>query len=146
MKLAIASDHAGFAYKNELLEWLKSQGHNIMDFGTDSDKSCDYPDYAYPAAEAVLSNIVKYAILICGTGIGVSITANKLKGIRAADCVNVEMARLSRSHNNANVLTFGSRLISIELAKEIITTFLNTEFEGGRHKNRVEKIHLLTGR
>ncbi|TAL67131.1 MAG: ribose 5-phosphate isomerase B [Bacteroidetes bacterium] len=146
MKLAIAADHAGFDYKKELIEWLKSHGHNVIDFGTDSDASCDYPDYAYPATEAVLNNIVRYAILICGTGIGVSITANKMKGIRAADCVTVEMARLARLHNNANVLTFGARLISLELAKEIITTFLNTEFEGGRHKSRVEKIHLLTGR
>ncbi|OGU10295.1 MAG: ribose 5-phosphate isomerase B [Ignavibacteria bacterium GWB2_35_12] len=144
MKIAIAADHAGFDYKFKLVDWLKSQGHHVLDFGTNSADSCDYPDYAYPAAEAVVNHSTDYGIIICGTGIGMSMVANKVQGIRAANCMTPEMARLARLHNNANVLTFGARLISIGLAQEIITTFLNTGFEGGRHTNRVEKIHLLT--
>ena len=145
MNISIASDHAGFEYKKALIEWLKSEGYNVIDFGTNSTESCDYPDFAYPAAEAVANHSSDYGIIICGTGIGMSITANKVNGIRAANCMTTEMARLARFHNDANVLTFGARLISLEQAKELIKIFLVTEFEGGRHTTRVGKIHLLTG-
>ncbi|MBI5323696.1 MAG: ribose 5-phosphate isomerase B [Ignavibacteriae bacterium] len=145
MKIAIASDHAGFDYKEKIISLIKDTGNNPVDFGTNTIDSCDYPDYAYPAAEAVANHIADFGIIICGTGIGMSIVANKVHGVRAANCITPEMARLARQHNNANVLTLGARLISIELAKEIITIFLNTEFEGGRHINRVNKIHDITG-
>lgn len=145
MRIAIASDHAGYEYKSKIMEWLKESGNNTVDFGTNSGDSCDYPDYAYPAAESVANHSADYGIIICGTGTGMSIVANKVNGIRAANCLTPEMASLARQHNNANVLTFGARLISFDLAKEIISTFLSTEFEEGRHTNRIEKIHLLTG-
>jgi ribose 5-phosphate isomerase B len=141
MKLSIAADHAGFAYKEDILKWLAESGHEVIDFGTDSERSCDYPDFAFPAAEAVILKEVEYAILICGTGTGMAITANRIPGIRAANCLNPEMAVLARSHNDANALAMGSRLISIENAKEIIKAFLETPFEGGRHERRIDKIH-----
>jgi ribose 5-phosphate isomerase B len=145
MKIAFASDHAGFEYKKILLEWLKEMDFQVLDFGAFSTESVDYPDYAFPAAEAVAAGIADYGVLICGTGIGVSITANKVTGIRAANCCSAEMARLSREHNNANILTMGARLIDIEQAKDILMSFLEGEFLGGRHMIRVEKIHYLTG-
>lgn len=145
MKIAIGSDHAGFILKRQLIEWLESQNHQIIDFGPFDDDSVDYPDYAFPAATAVASKTADIGIIICGTGIGVSIVANKVKGVRAANCLNPEMARLAREHNNANVLTLGARLVVYEEALEIITAFLSSEFQGGRHEKRVEKIHSLTG-
>lgn len=145
MKVAIASDHAGFELKKEISLWLKSLEHQVLDFGTFSSESVDYPDYAFPASEAVAGGIADFGILICGTGTGMSITANKVIGIRAASCTSVEMAKMARSHNNANILAMGSRLISEDLAKEIVREFLETEFEGGRHMIRIEKIHNITG-
>lgn len=145
MKIAFASDHAGFNYKQELSKWLKEEGHQILDFGTFSEESVDYPDYAFPAAEAVASGIAHLGIVICGSGVGVSITANKVTGIRCAACYTPEMAKLARHHNNANMLATGQRLVTIEVAKEMITNFLSEDFEGGRHMIRVEKIHSLTG-
>jgi ribose 5-phosphate isomerase B len=145
MIIAFGSDHAGFEYKKILLEWLKSIDYQVMDFGAFSQESVDYPDYAYPTAEAVAAGIAHYGILICGTGIGMSITANKVTGIRAANCFSTETALLAREHNNANVLTLGSRIIDIETAKRITKTFIEGEFLGGRHMIRVEKIHSLTG-
>jgi ribose 5-phosphate isomerase B len=145
MKVAFACDHAGFEYKRELMEWLKREDYQVLDFGAFSGESVDYPDYAFPAAEAVAANIADFGILICGSGIGMSITANKVTSIRAANCCSVEMAELARRHNNANVLTLGSRILSIDTAKNIITAFLEGEFEGGRHMIRIEKIHFLTG-
>lgn len=144
MKIAFASDHAGFEYKKILSEWLKKNEHQILDFGAFSQESVDYPDYAFPASEAVASGVADFGILICGTGIGMSLTANKVTGIRAATCCSIDTARLSREHNNANILTFGARFTDIELAKEMIEVFLTTDFEGGRHMIRVEKIHSLT--
>ena len=146
MNIAIASDHAGFEYKQQLLAWLNTLDFQVQDFGTFSGESVDYPDYAYPAAKSVADGLADYGIIICGTGIGVSITANKVRGIRAANCCSIEMAMLARQHNNANVVTVGSRLINIETAKQIIQTFLGTKFEGDRHLLRVDKIHSLTGR
>ncbi len=145
MKLAIASDHAGFNYKEELSKWLKENAYELEDFGTYSEESVDYPDFAFTAAESVSKGENMYAIIICGSGIGMSMVANKVKGIRAANCLNEEMAKLARQHNDANVLNFGERLIDIKTAKEIITVFLNTDFEGGRHSRRVDKIHSKTG-
>ncbi len=144
MKIAFASDHAGFKYKKELSAWLKTKEYKILDFGTYVEESVDYPDYAFPAAEAVASGVADLGIIICGSGVGMSIVANKVTGIRAANCCNAEMARLARQHNNANVLTFGQRMVDIETAKDMIIEFLEGEFEGGRHMIRVEKIHNLT--
>lgn len=145
MKIAIGADHAGYQYKKELIKWLEEKSYQTEDFGCFSEESIDYPDFAYPSAEAVASGKADLGIIICGSGIGVSIVANKVKGIRAAQCFNPEMASLSRQHNNANVLTFGARFIDFEAAKEIIEAFLTAEFEGDRHQRRVDKIHSLTG-
>lgn len=145
MKIAIASDHAGFSYKNEISEWLSENKHRIIDFGTNSEESTDYPDHAYPAAKAVSEGKADIGIIICGSGIGMSIVANKVKGIRAACCCTPEMAHMARFHNDANVLTFGQRFIDIDTAKKMTREFLETEFEGGRHTRRVDKIQSLTG-
>jgi ribose 5-phosphate isomerase B len=145
MKISFASDHAGFEYKKELIKWVRENDHQVLDFGTFTDEPVDYPDYAYPAAEAVAANIADFGVIICGSGIGMAITANKVNGIRAANCCSSEMVRLAREHNNANVITFGARLIDLETAKEMIMEFIEGEFQGGRHMIRVEKIHSLTG-
>lgn len=145
MKIAFGADHAGFEYKKQIMEWMRENDYQVLDFGTFSDESVDYPDYAFPAAESVAANIADFGVIICGSGIGMAITANKVTGIRAANCCNPEMARLAREHNNANVITFGARLIDIETAKQMITEFVEGEFQGGRHMIRVEKIHSLTG-
>jgi len=145
MKISFASDHAGFEYKKELIKWVRENEHQVLDFGTFTDEPVDYPDYAYPAAEAVAANIADFGVIICGSGIGMAITANKVTGIRAANCCSPEMARLAREHNNANVITFGARLVDLETAKEMIIEFIEGEFQGGRHMIRVEKIHSLTG-
>lgn len=144
MKIAIASDHAGFELKKELINYIKSLNHQILDFGTYSNESVDYPDFAFPAAESVAALVADYGILICGTGIGMSIVANKVQGIRAALCVDEDYAKLARNHNNANVLCLGARKTAPELAKKIIDVFLEEDFEGDRHMIRVEKIHNLT--
>lgn len=145
MKISIASDHAGFALKQDIIKWLKENNYKILDFGTFNSESVDYPDYAFPAAESVASNESDYGIVICGTGIGVSITANKVSGIRCANCCNLEMAKMSRLHNNANVLALGARLMDLDMAISITKIFLETEFEGGRHIRRVDKIHSISG-
>ncbi len=146
MRIAIASDHAGFAYKERLRELLQAAGYEVLDFGTSSEESTDYPDFATPAAQAVARGEAERGILLCGSGVGMSIVANKLPGVRAANCCTVEMARLSRQHNDANVLTLGARLLPFEEVWQIVQVFLQTPFEGGRHARRVEKIHRLTGR
>jgi ribose 5-phosphate isomerase B len=145
MNLALGSDHAGFRYKQELATYLQSLGHNVRDFGTHSLDSVDYPDFAAAVARSVASNEAEFGVLVCGSGIGVSITANKVNGVRAANCLTEEMARLARQHNNANVVTVGERLVSLDAAKAIVSAFLETAFEGGRHAGRVQKIHDLTG-
>lgn len=136
--IAIGADHAGFEYKQMLLEVLKD--NEVKDYGTFSADSVDYPDFAHPVASAVENGEKDFGVLICGSANGVAMTANKHQGIRAAICWNEELAELARSHNNANVLCIPARHVSPELAKSIITKFLNTSFEGGRHDNRVEKI------
>ncbi len=140
MKIAIGSDHAGFDYKEAIKEYLLSKGYEVIDKGTYSKESTDYPVYARAVAQEVTSKNVDRGIVICGTGIGVSITANKVPGIRAALCTNEFMARLSRQHNDANVIAIGARVIGLEHAIAIIETFLNTPFEGGRHERRVHLI------
>ncbi len=144
MAIAIASDHAGFKYKEKLKGLLTQLGVTFTDFGTDSDRSCDYPDLGHPAADAVGNGRFEKGILICGSGIGMDIVANKSAGVRAALCVTEEMAELSRRHNDANVLVLGERITPWETAEKIVRTWLATPFEGGRHQLRVDKIHSLT--
>lgn len=138
IKIAIGADHAGFEYKEILKDFL--QDYEVKDFGTYSENSVDYPDFAHPVAAAVENGEFTYGILLCGSANGVAITANKHQHIRAGLCWENEVASLVRKHNNANVLCIPARFVSQEQAKEITTTFLTTEFEGGRHQNRVEKI------
>lgn len=140
MKIAIGCDHAGYNYKNEIISWLSSLGHTIEDFGSFMPESCDYPIFAFKVAKNVSEGISEIGILICGTGIGMSIAANKVRGIRAANCWSVESARLAREHNNANILTFGARLISLETAKDIVISFISSKFQQGRHLKRVKLI------
>ncbi|GAB2970914.1 ribose 5-phosphate isomerase B [Mucilaginibacter puniceus] len=139
LKIAIGADHAGFEYKQALQE-LVSQTHETKDFGTYSAESVDYPDFAHPVANAVESGEFDLGILVCGSANGVAITANKHQGIRAAICWQEELAVLARSHNNANIVCIPQRFITIEEAKKIIQAFLTTDFEGGRHANRVNKM------
>jgi ribose 5-phosphate isomerase B len=140
MKIAIGGDHAGFNYKSELITYLKSKGFDVQDFGTNSEASCDYPDYVHPLALAIEAKEADLGVLICGSANGIAITANKHQGVRAAISWETEIASLARQHNDANVVCLPARFISIELAKQIVDTFINTEFEGGRHQNRVDKI------
>lgn len=143
-KIAIGSDHAGVEHKSQLIDFLNAKDIEVVNCGTDSKDSVDYPDFANNVAKLVSNGEANMGIIICGSGIGVSITANKVKGIRAALVYNEETAMLSRQHNDANVLCYGARFIDIDLAKKMISNFINTEFEGGRHQNRVNKIHSLT--
>lgn len=145
MKIALGSDHAGFQLKDNIIKHLKTAERSYEDFGVFSEASADYPDLAALVAKAVLSGECKYGILICGTGIGMSIAANKYKGIRAALCGETYSAHCARKHNNANVLTMGSRVIGPGLAVEIVEAFLNTSFEGGRHLRRLDKITTIEG-
>ncbi|NLT94358.1 MAG: ribose 5-phosphate isomerase B [Clostridia bacterium] len=143
MRIALGSDHGGFLLKEEIKKYLEKKGIEYKDFGTNSTDSCDYPDIALPAAQAVASGQFDRGILICGTGIGIGIAANKVPGIRAALCHDTFSARASREHNNANILTMGERVIGRGLALDIVDVWLNTEFAGGRHQRRVEKIHQI---
>ena len=142
--IALASDHAGFAYKERVKTTLVEMQLPFTDFGANSNESSDYPDFAHAAATAISKGECDKGIFICGTGIGMSIVANKHKGVRAAACESVEAAELSRKHNDANVLCIGERLTTWEEAQAIVRTFLKSEFEGGRHERRVGKIHSLT--
>lgn len=140
MKIAIGCDHGGLILKPTLIEFFEKNNIEYHDFGTYGAESVDYPDYALPVAEAVASGEYDYGILICGTGIGMSIAANKVTGIRCALCHDVFSAKATRLHNNANMLAFGARVIGVGLMLEIVQAFLGTEFEGGRHIRRLEKI------
>ncbi len=144
-KLAIGSDHAGFECKENLKIWLSTQGIEILDFGTYSADSVDYADFIHPVAVCVENNEVDLGIIICGSGNGAAITANKHQGIRAALCWNVEIASLARAHNNANILAIPARFVSQQEAQEITQAFLETVFEGGRHEQRIQKIPLTSG-
>ena len=140
MKLAIGGDHAGFELKKIVIEFLQNQGHLVKDFGPFSLDSCDYPDFAHPLALAVEKKEYDLGILICGSGNGVNMVANKYQGIRSALVWEVELAEMAKMHNNANIIALPARYISIEKALAIVKTFLETPFEGGRHENRVNKI------
>ena len=140
MRVAIASDHGGYRLKERLKKYLKNKDIDCIDCGTDSEDSCDYPDFAQKACGLVQAQTVNFAILICGTGIGMSIAANKMMGIRAALCGDEFSAHYTRAHNNANVLTLGARVIGEGLAENIVDIFLNSSFEGGRHATRVDMI------
>ena len=140
MKIAVGSDHAGFPLKERIKEFILEEGHEVIDFGTTSEESTHYPLFARDVSLAVQSGEADRGILVCGTGIGMSITANKFRGIRAALCFNEYMARMSRLHNDANVLCLGDRVIGEDLALAIVEVWLKTPFEGGRHAKRVELI------
>jgi ribose 5-phosphate isomerase B len=140
MKIAIASDHAGFSYKEQIKTVLIEQGHEVKDFGTHSAESVDYPDYIRPAAEAVAAGEFERGIVLGGSGNGEAMVANKVRGIRCALCWDVRSARLSREHNNANMLSLGERMLSIHEALEIVDLWLKTPFEGNRHERRIKKI------
>ncbi|MEY3178916.1 MAG: hypothetical protein RLZZ390_228 [Bacteroidota bacterium] len=140
MKIAIGSDHAGFGYKSGVKDHLEKAGHEVVDHGTFSEASCDYPDYAHAVASAVEKGEADFGILICGSANGVCMTANKHAGIRAALCWEKEIAVLARSHNNANVICLPARFVSMDAALEMADVFIATAFEGGRHQNRVNKI------
>ncbi|MRG46827.1 ribose 5-phosphate isomerase B [Chitinophaga sp. SYP-B3965] len=140
LPVAIGGDHAGYAYKEEVISYLEGKGVQVKDFGTSSPDSVDYPDFAHPVASAVESGAFAYGILICGSANGVAITANKHQGIRAAICWGDELARLARSHNNANILCIPAKFVDKATAEEMVDIFAETAFEGGRHENRVNKI------
>ena len=140
LRIAIGADHAGFEYKELLKEYLTSASYEVNDFGTHSPDSVDYPDFAHPVASAVEKGDFDFGVLVCGSANGVAITANKHQHIRAAICWLTELASLARLHNNANIICIPARFVSEDLAKEMVDTFLSTEFEGGRHANRVNKI------
>ncbi|HIX49965.1 MAG TPA: ribose 5-phosphate isomerase B [Candidatus Borkfalkia faecavium] len=143
MKIAVACDHGGLALKQVLLDYLQKNGYEVCDFGTNTADSCDYPDHALPAAEAVARGECERGILICSTGIGISIAANKVRGIRCAHCHDTYSAKYTRLHNDANMIAFGQKIIGDGLMLEIVDTFLHTEFEGGRHQRRVDKISAI---
>lgn len=140
MKIAIGNDHVAVEMKNQISEYLKSLGHEVINFGTDSQERCDYPVYGERVARAVANGEAERGITICGTGVGISLAANRVKGIRAVVCSEPYSAALSREHNNTNVLAFGARVIGIELAKLIVKSWLDAEFEGGRHADRVKML------
>lgn len=141
MKIAIGGDHAGFHYKKRLIEHLQNAGHEVDDFGPPTDGSVDYPDHVHPLAEAISSKQNEIGILICGSGNGVAMTANKHQGIRAALCWNSEISKLSRQHNDANIICLPARFVAYEYAEALVDHFLDTPFEGGRHQGRVDKIN-----
>lgn len=140
MKLAFASDHVGRTLKLQLIDYLKAQGHECVDFGTNSEERCNYPEFGYAAAHAVASGECERGIVICGTGVGISLSANKVKGIRCVCCSEPYSALLSRQHNNTNMLAMGARVVGLDLAKMIVDNFMAGEYEGGRHQVRVDEI------
>ena len=142
MKISIAADHGGLQLKNALAEYLTNNGHEVVDFGTYTADSCDYPDFAHKAASAVADGSCERGIGVCTTGIGVSMVANKHKGVRCALCTNDDQAKFTRLHNDANMIAFGARYTTEYMAKQMLDVFLATEFEGGRHQKRVDKIEL----
>ena len=141
MNILLANDHAGTSLKNEIKKDLEKKGYSVINLGCDTEESVDYPDFAHPLAEKISNNKNLKGIIICGSGIGVSMSANKHKGVRSALCWNKETAKLSRSHNNANVLSLPARFLAKKEAIEMVEIFLNTDFEGGRHERRVDKIN-----
>jgi ribose 5-phosphate isomerase B len=142
--IALASDHAGFALKAELVCELQSAGHHVVDLGPHDEASVDYPDYGAKLGQAIAAGTAKFGIAVCGSGIGISIAANRNPAVRAALCTSGLMARLARQHNDANVLALGSRIIGIQVARDCVEEFLNTEFAGGRHAERVAKLGIIS--
>lgn len=140
MKISIGNDHAGTGYKEMIQEKLESMGHSVINHGTNSEDSVDYPDFVHPVAQDVENGTADLGVIICGSGNGANMTANKHQGVRSALCWNVEIAKLAREHNNANVLSIPARFVAKDLAVDMLETFVNTEFEGGRHQTRVNKI------
>ncbi len=140
MKISIGNDHAGFLHKAAVMRFLEAEGHQITNYGTDAEASVDYPDFVHPVAKDVVNGTAEKGILLCGSGNGVSMTANKYQDIRAAICWEAELAQLARAHNDANVLCIPARFITEEVALAMVSAFLNTPFEGGRHQNRVAKM------
>lgn len=143
MKIAIGNDHVAFELKNHITKYVEQKGHTVVNFGTDSTESCDYPVYGEKVARAVASGECDLGILICGTGIGISLAANKVKGIRAAVCSEPYSARLTRQHNNSNIIAFGARVVGQAMAEMIVDEFLNAEYEGGRHQRRIDMISAI---
>ncbi len=142
MTIAIGNDHAGTEYKHALIEAFQKRGIELVNYGTDSQDSVDYPDFVHPVAKSIEDKKVDFGILICGSGNGVNMTANKYANVRAALCWNREIAALSRQHNNANIVSVPARFVSLQECLEIVNTFIATDFEGGRHERRVEKIKI----
>jgi ribose 5-phosphate isomerase B len=140
MKIAAGADHGGFALKNELVAYLREKGHEVEDLGTNSDASVDYPDFGNAVAKAILEKRAERGLLVCGTGVGIAIAANRHAGIRAVNCSDVFTARLSRSHNDSNILSLGGRVVGSGLAKEILDAWMKQEFEGGRHQRRIDRL------
>jgi ribose 5-phosphate isomerase B len=140
MTIAIGNDHSGTEYKFEIIKHLEENGHSVLNFGTDTNDSMDYPDAIHPTANAVASDKATLGIILCGSGNGAQMTANKHQGIRAALCWNNELVALTRQHNNSNILTIPARFVSLQQAIGFVDIFLTTDFEGGRHQNRVDKI------
>ena len=143
MKIAIGNDHAAVELKNEIKAYVESLGHEVINFGTDQNESCDYPEYGAKVGHAVADKEVECGILICGTGVGISIAANKVKGVRAAVCSDVTTAHLVKEHNNANIIAFGARIVGSEKAKDIVKAYLEAEYQGERHQRRIDKIHAI---
>lgn len=146
MRIGIGNDHAAVEMKEQIVAFLEKLGHEVVNYGTDTNDSCDYPVYGEKVGRAVVDGDVECGILICGTGVGISIAANKVKGVRAVVCSEPYSAKLSKQHNNTNILAFGARVIGIELAKMIVEEWLNTEFEGDRHQRRVDMISDIENR
>lgn len=146
MKIAIGNDHAATEMKFAVMEYLKELGHEVVNFGTDGNESCHYPEFGEKVGRAVAAGEADCGVLICGTGVGISIAANKVKGVRAAVCSDCATARLVKQHNNANIIAFGARIVGIELAKDIVKAYLEAEFLGGRHQIRIDMIHEIEER
>lgn len=140
MKIIIGNDHAAVEMKNEILDYLRELGHEVVNFGVDGGK-CDYPEMGEKVGRAIANGEADCGVLICGTGVGISIAANKVKGIRAAVCSETTTARFVKQHNNANIIAFGARIVGVETAKDIVRAYLEAEFEGGRHQRRIDMIH-----
>lgn len=141
MKIIIGNDHAATAMKFEIMEYLQELGHEVVNVGTDDNGSCNYPEYGEKVGRAVAAGEADCGVLICGTGVGISIAANKVPGVRAAVCSDVTTARLVKEHNNANIIAFGARIVGVETAKDIVKAYLDAEFAGGRHQQRIDMIH-----
>jgi ribose 5-phosphate isomerase B len=146
LKIAIGNDHVALELKKEIQSYLESKGHEVIDLGTDSPERCDYPIYGEKVANAIVTGNADCGILICGTGVGISLAANKVKGIRAVVCSEPYSAQLSKRHNNTNILAFGARVIGVDLAKMIVDSWLGAEFEGGRHEKRIKMIDEIQAR